>query len=439
MQEYLQNQTQSSALELLDTFPVSEVLSVCRTESFGVELFEWVLRYQDCYARVISQIGTPGVVELLNSQKLKVPTLSILKTHQVSGLDRSELISALINLLSSADSTPGNLAKDLLVSSFQEDVSNYSLQLKDLFERSDSIVQLRIVDLVVAMSSNPQHFQAFEQVSLIERAIDLFTSEDILTRLTAIEVVAELGNTPHGASKLTQQRVKQLISSCLDSNIEDVHSKSRLFLLASKIFHFTGNTHFIDEQFWQTLHQFLESQEPSLVNSGVTAVCFIGSQTPGPDLIAEKQGIVKSLAKLQVSANDEYKIGFYKSLEVVCHHASENTVRGLVNSFRWFDPVLKQIKAPFSELMETILRFVLCLMKFEWSAGVMFNEPSFAEFMLKRTKTQTQEISYLKHQINRKALDYNFDQVLLSKLREYVQTGPFAPSEGFVEEAVTQT
>jgi Proteasome non-ATPase 26S subunit len=424
MEEFLKNPSESTAIKMFETLDLQSIISSCETSEQGCELLR--LLFQLNKFNIIVQLGIEGLLHLLNYDFLQKLILDHLKCIEFPRIDYNGLISELLKIFVSEDISSATLCKDILVQKLGELISQelYMPRLLELLNSSDSIIKIRGLELVVQLA-NTYNFQVFDTNGLIDTGIEMVTGNDILLRMVAIEVIAELGSSEPGCKKLLSHKIKSIIKTAIEEEL-DLHTKNKLILLACKIFHFTGNESFIDGKFWESLISMLTSDDLASVKNGLNGICYLASRSSGLAQIFSNQRLLTEWSKLQRSSNSNTKSYFYHSFYEFLKLSSEENVMDYYRVSNFIPHMTNELLTPFQDSHSDILNSITMLVKHKSQALAFLNENKFKEYLFKRPPHQTHEVSYLKYNIMTELNKHELPLPLQDKVQRYLQAGVFS-------------
>lgn len=424
MEEFLANPNEVTAAKMFENETLPNLIRSCQSSEQAIEFLR--LSFQLNNFNVFTQLGTPGLVELLNVNFLQRLTLEHLKYIEFPPNDYSAVVSQLFSIFTSEDIGCSNLAKDLLVHKLGNSVSqeNYCEKFRDLLESNDSIIKIRALELVIELA-NQYNFEVFDRSGLIDLGIEMVTGNDILLKIVAIEVIAELGNSDLGCKKLLGEKIRKVIKAAIEED-EEIHIRNKLILLSCKVFHFTGNDMLIDGKFWEVLLKMLGSNDPSSVKNALGGISLLATRLRGVQMVFEKPEIVQAWARLQRSVNSTIKAMFYHTFAEVTALFSEEHMVEYSRISNYIPPIIDELVNPFQDTHADMLKSIVCIVKWRSQAFAFTNESKFKEYLLKRPPHQTHEVSCLKYDIVIELNKHDLPLPFKEKIEKYLKAGVFA-------------
>lgn len=363
---FLLHPSPSLADSLLASISISEISQFCKANRLkGPDLLENLSRFNKL--DFLSSFGIDEIFSLLCTPHLSATVINSLSNQDVSQTFSKPLLISMLNFITQEDLGIAIAAQNFitrkLISSFLDD--EVLQTLRKLTHEVDSTIQLRLIELAIeAGNRNLQVFNSLSSTDIYEMALDMFTSDDLLTRLASIEMVAELGNSEQGCKILLKEKVRNMIHASVDDESNDIYTRTKLLLLACKIYSYTGNAGLLEGKFWSVVEEALRSNDPAMINNGLTGLTLISSRPQGLALIASNGNLITAFAKLQSSPNENSKIGFYIVLAEFATHGDDENVRKVLTNCNWISPVLKEISIPFQEVLISILKAAKSLLRY---------------------------------------------------------------------------
>lgn len=313
--------------------------------------------------------------------------------------------------------------------------------LRNGMNSTDSVVAIRYMEITLVLA-NIRHdvFNHFETQGIIDKAISLYFTDDLLAKLATVETIGYLGESAHSAQKLLEPRTFDMLNQELSNDNTNLYIRNKLVVLFAKLFSYTARHELIEGRYWQLLQSMLTEYDISANNDAVTALCYLFKKPEGAESFNSRESLVHSWSILQTSGQIEKKTGFYISLANLFRHSPANLVETLLAKHKkWAENITKELVVPFPDILENVVNCIEAASNYDWAVRILYGDPRFAEFMLKRNPNHTAELARSKFKANQNATQYVQDELLLDRLRNFVRQGPFAPSEVYVEEAMSRS
>jgi hypothetical protein len=409
------------------------------------------LEYPECLQYFLSVCRGEVLLGYLSDPVLSLALLR--RLHRLSFLEYRNTLShpdtfvyKLLELIASPETEVFQLVRNILLSatgSYPEIFMRENTQrmIRNGLESRDSILALRYMDITLASANIRQDvFDLLDSNGVIDKAISLYFTDDLLAKLAAVETIGYLGESAHAAQKLLEPRTFDMLNQELSNDNSISYIRNKLVVLFAKLFSYTARHELIAGTYWQLLHSMLTEHEVSANNDAVTALCFLFKKPEGAASFASRESLVHSWFSLQTSPQIDKKTGFYISLATLFRHSPANLAEMILSkNKKWSDNLIKELVVPFPDILENVVSAIEAASYYDWAVRILYGDPRFAEFMLKRSASHSAELAHNKFKSNRNATSYLQDELLLERLRNFVRQGPFAPSEAYIEEAMSRS
>ncbi|XP_020597305.1 uncharacterized protein LOC110037068, partial [Phalaenopsis equestris] len=178
-----------------------------------------------------------------------------------------------------------------------------SMQLKNIAGHCSSTARIRILALISELFSLSEDIACaiFDSNLLELYEVEINKRNDTLTVLTALEILFELAQSPHGTKFLLKTSLLQILTDMISNDAVDSILRSRALLISGRLFSSADAYKTIDQS-WikvfllaidQRLNK-LESPNNEEVENALEAVGLIGSSTDGAIfLLASSSPVVK--------------------------------------------------------------------------------------------------------------------------------------------------
>mmetsp|Transcript_17197 Transcript_17197/g.17117 ORF Transcript_17197/g.17117 Transcript_17197/m.17117 type:complete len:255 (+) Transcript_17197:1-765(+) len=251
IEAFLLRPSPSLADTLLSQLSFPDIARFCKSSKLkGSELLDSLSKFNKL--DIINDFGIEEIFSLLQSPHLRITLINCLSTQDVQESFSHQFILTMLNFISQEDLGCAISAKNFIVRKLNRSFLNDEVlqSMKNLMESGDSTIQLRYIELAIeAGNKDSEVFNALANIGVYEAAIDMFTSEDLLSRLASIEVVAELGNSEQGCKVLLKEKVRNMIRESVEDDYNDIYTRAKLLLLACKIYSYTGNAELFQGKF----------------------------------------------------------------------------------------------------------------------------------------------------------------------------------------------
>uniref|UniRef100_A0AAX7TVK8 26S proteasome non-ATPase regulatory subunit 5 n=1 Tax=Astatotilapia calliptera TaxID=8154 RepID=A0AAX7TVK8_ASTCA len=303
--------------------------------------------------------------------------------------------------------------------------------------------------LVVEISSvSPISLGYCANSGLISQLLSELTGDDVLVRVTAVEMVTTLAHSQHGRQYLAQQGIMDKISNMIRGAETDPFSS----LYLPGLVKFFGNLAIMDspQQVCETYPAFQNKvfemaldPDPVMIGVALDTLGLLGSNVEGKQVLqktGEKfKAVLSKMSQLASSGPTELRV---RSLDAISQLLSlqpeQQTEDLLALTESWFhllssqpmDMIRNISTQPFPELHCGALRIFTAIATQPWGQKLMINTPGFMEFVLDRSTGQTKEAKDAKFElIGALAGSSTAAEILGSqhyiRVKSYLREGPY--------------
>ncbi|XP_032088927.1 26S proteasome non-ATPase regulatory subunit 5 isoform X2 [Thamnophis elegans] len=348
----------------------------------------------------------------------------------------SQAIKSLSRIAQSPESLEVLLAGNLLI------------DLKNVMAKSD-IIRYRVYELVINISSTSvDSLNYCVNSGLLSEMIEELTGNDVLVRVTCIEMVTSLAQTQHGRQYLSQQGIIDKISNIIIGADSDPFSS---FYLPGFV-KFFGNLAIVDspqhicEQypaFVGKVFSMAEGQDPTLFGVAVDTLAILGSNVEGK-LVLQKTGsrfhrVLNRIGHQIKNAPTETRIRCLDAISSLLFLQPEQQTEDLLRMTElWFSSLSNQplelfksiSTQPFPDLHCAALRVFTAVANQPWAQQEMLASPGFVEYMVDRSvepDKASKEAKYelVKALVNSKTAAEIFGNQHYLRLKTYMREGPY--------------
>lgn len=196
-----------------------------------------------------------------------------------------QLVQRLIGFVVQGDTQEYQLAYNLIRTLAQrEGVQSLftSGEVVDDFARGsegNSIAAIRILELVVDLSNQSTTlFSSYEAAGLLKTALGVYFTDDLLTKLTSIQIIEKFGDSASSCEYLINSPFMGQLRREFEDPSTDTTTQLSLMVLFAKLHTWTHNYDF-STTYWEILTSSLESSSYTLFNYGFSAFCQV-AQSP---------------------------------------------------------------------------------------------------------------------------------------------------------------
>ncbi|KAG9266055.1 26S proteasome non-ATPase regulatory subunit 5 [Astyanax mexicanus] len=383
-------------------------------------------------SRVIGH--SEGITEMLNSPEVLRDVIRCV------GAERIGVAKEAISALSMLSNTKAGL--DAL---FRSDLLK---ELKDVMGISD-VIRYRVYELVVEVSSvSPVSLGYCANSSFISQLLEELTGEDVLVRVTAIEMVTSLAQSQHGRQYLAQQGIMDKISNMITAADSDPFSSFYLPGLVK----FFGNLAVMDspQQVCESYPAFLNmvftmamNPDPTQTPVALDTLGLLGGTVEGKQVLHKTGEQFKTVLKrMSLLATDDTTDLRVRSLEAIAQLLTlpleQQTDDLLLLTESWFSllsskpmEMIRNISTqPFPELHCAALRIFTAIACQEWAQRLMMSTPGFAEWVVDRSVGKGKKAKDCKFELVGALLSSSSIREIFGaqnylKLRAYLDEGPY--------------
>lgn len=303
--------------------------------------------------------------------------------------------------------------------------------------------KVRFCDLIVRLSiSSPALYQAYS--ALLDQILALYQTDDLLLKLTLVDIITSLGDSPHTLNHLLHSSAFGHIAQELESAYAEDYVKGRVMVLFARAAEAANDMSILTGRFWQVLNGFLSASDLAKFNAATTSLYLIVGKTEGITALLARETTLQILFSLVNSPISDKRLGLYSVLTQAVSCGLEDQARSLYSRLpvpaSGRSVVCAELRSPFAEFQEPCFRLLKSLSRFNWALSACFGEPELAEILLTRRSTHSSVVCTLKFEIIEAAHKSSlpFTQLLRARIGEYVAAGVFAPAMGLVEEAISE-
>ncbi|CAG9822654.1 unnamed protein product [Phaedon cochleariae] len=307
---------------------------------------------------------------------------------------------------------------------------------------TNGIIRLRLYEVAVNVAKESEsNFTLLRSTDIIDTMMEELKSNDILLRMNIIEIIIDLGLSPHGFIFLEESGILKELFSVLD----DSENPITLELCQPGILKFFGNL-----AQWRPIEMMskypkvvdriysnVESSDLTVVKVSLDTIGIIGSSNEGKRaLLASGNKItysIKTIVKLLVALPNEVRLTALTCLENLLRVTDQKAEITKITK-QWFslfgddpmDIVLRYSKNPFPDIRLAGFGILHAISGQQWGQEAINNTPGLVEFLLDRNSETTKECKEMKYEIV-KVLSTSsiFDESISSRLRTFLNEGPY--------------
>ncbi|XP_006865731.1 PREDICTED: 26S proteasome non-ATPase regulatory subunit 5 isoform X1 [Chrysochloris asiatica] len=387
----------------------------------------------------LSQVGrivenSDAVTEILNNPELLKQMVYCIRGENLS------VAKAAIKSLSRISLTQAGL-EALFESNLLDDLKNVM--------KTNDIVRYRIYELIVEISSvSPESLNYCTTSGLITELLRELTGEDVLVRVTCIEMVTSLAHTHHGRQYLAQEGVIDQISNIIVGADSDPFSS---FYLPGFV-KFFGNLATVDSPqqicerypiFVEKVFEMTESQDPTMIGVAVDTIGILGSNVEGKQVLQKTgtrfESLLTRIGHQAKNASTELKIRCLDAISSLLYLPPEQQTDDLLRMAEsWFTSLSRNplelfrgiSNQPFPELHCAALKVFTAIANQPWAQKLMFHSPGFVEYVLDRSVEHDKASKDAKYELvkalaNSKTIAEIFGNPNYLRLRTYLSEGPY--------------
>ncbi|XP_020777527.2 26S proteasome non-ATPase regulatory subunit 5 [Boleophthalmus pectinirostris] len=328
---------------------------------------------------------------------------------------------------------------------FQCDILN---TIKEVMAVSD-IVRYRIYELVVEISSfSPISFGYCVNSGLISQLLGELTGDDVLIRVTAVEMVTNLAQSLHGRQFLTHHGVMNQISNMIRGAETDPFSS----LYLPGLVKFFGNVAIMDspQQVCETYPAFQNKvfemalgSDPAMIGVALDTLGLLGSTIEGKQVLQKTgenfKAVLVRMSHIASTGTTELRVRSLEAISQLFTLQPEQQTEDLLALIEsWFQLLSKQpmdmihkiSTQPFPELHCCALHIFTAIASQPWGQRLMMSTPGFMEFVLDRSTSQTKDAKDAKFELVGALVSSSSSTEILGsqnclRLKTYLREGPY--------------
>ncbi|XP_043085865.1 26S proteasome non-ATPase regulatory subunit 5 isoform X2 [Puntigrus tetrazona] len=304
-------------------------------------------------------------------------------------------------------------------------------------------------ELIVEVSTvSPVSLGYCANSGLISQMLEELTGDDVLVRATAIEMVTNLAQSPHGRQYLAQQGIMDKISNMIIAAESDPFSS----LYLPGLVKFFGSLAIVDspQQVCEKYPVFLEvvfsmamNLDPTLTPVALDTLGVLGSTVEGKQVL-QKTGeklrcVLKRVSEVSCDGATDLRVRCLEALaQLLSLPVEQQTDDLLLLTESWFhclssQPMLmiRNISTqPFPELHCGALRIFTAVGCQPWAQQLMMDTPGFVEWVMDRSVGTGKEAKDCKFELVGALLSSSSAKEIFGahnylKLRTYLNEGPY--------------
>ncbi|XP_077140955.1 26S proteasome non-ATPase regulatory subunit 5 isoform X1 [Ranitomeya variabilis] len=326
--------------------------------------------------------------------------------------------------------------------------SNLLADLRSVMGVSD-VVRYRVYELVVEISSMSAESLSFcANSGILPQLLEELTGDDVLVRVTCVEMVTTLAATLHGRQYLAQQGVIDKISNLIVGADSDPFSGFYLPGLVK----FFGNLAIMESPqqicehypaFLQKVFDMTEGHETTMIGVAVDTLGVLGSNLEGKQVL-QKTGsrfinVFRRIGHHAKNATTELRVRCLDAISSIVFLPPDNHTDDLLAmSESWFGCLSNQpmemfrsiASQPFPELHCGALKVFTAIANQPWAQRMMIDNPGFMEYIVDRTVDPDKDSKDAKYElvkalISAKTTAEVFGNQHYLRLRAYHREGPY--------------
>ncbi|KAM8933708.1 26S proteasome non-ATPase regulatory subunit 5 [Pelodytes ibericus] len=356
------------------------------------------------------------------------------------GVDKISVAKEAIKSLSKISQTTSGL--DILFG------TNLLTDLKNVMAVSD-IVRYRVYELVVEISSlSADSLNYCVNSGLIPELLQEVTGNDVLVRVTCVEMVTSLASTLHGRQYLLEQGIIDKISNMIIGADSDPFSGFYLPGLVK----FFGNLAIMDSPqqicerypaFLEKVFSMAEGHETTMIGVAVDTLGVLGSTLEGKQVLQKAggrfQNVFKRVGNHAKNSTTELRIRCLDTISSLMYLPTETHTEDLLAMAEtWFNSLSNQpidffrsiVSQPFPELHCGALKTFTAIANQPWAQKLMIQSPGFIEYVVDRTvdpdkESKDAKFELVKALVNSPTIAGIFGNQHYLRLRAYHREGPY--------------
>ncbi|XP_040261962.1 26S proteasome non-ATPase regulatory subunit 5 [Bufo bufo] len=325
---------------------------------------------------------------------------------------------------------------------------NLLADLRSVMAVSD-VVRYRVYELAVGLSSvSAESLSVCADSGIVPQLLEELTGDDILVRVTCVEMVSALAGTLHGRQYLARQGTIDKISNLIVGADSDPFSGFYLPGLVK----FFGNLAIMESPqqiceyypaFLQKVFHMAEGHETTMIGVAVDTLGVLGSNVEGKQVL-QKTGtrFINVFKRIGHHASDgptELRVRCLDAIASILFLPPDNHTEDLLAMAEsWFRCLSTQpmemfrsmASQPFPELHCRALKVFIAVANQPWAQRMMIESPGFMEYIVDRSvdldkDSKDAKFELVKALINAKTTAQVFGNQHYLRLRAYHREGPY--------------
>ncbi|XP_030625110.1 26S proteasome non-ATPase regulatory subunit 5 isoform X1 [Chanos chanos] len=304
-------------------------------------------------------------------------------------------------------------------------------------------------ELIVEISSvSPVSLGYCADSGFLSQLLGELTGDDVLVRVTAVEMVTNLAQSQHGRQYLSQQGIMDKISNMIIAAESDPFSS----LYLPGLVKFFGNLAIMDSPqqvcenypaFLSTVFSMAMNSDPTLTPVALDTLGVLGSTVEGKQVLhktGEKfKSVLKRISQLARDGATELRVRSLEALALLLTlPVEQQTDDLLLLTESWFsclssqpmDMIRNISSQPFPELHCGALRIFSAIACQPWGQRLMVATPGFVEWVVDRSVGVGKEAKDCKFELVGALLSSSSTQEIMGaqtylRLRTYLKEGPY--------------
>ncbi|XP_053552208.1 26S proteasome non-ATPase regulatory subunit 5 [Bombina bombina] len=326
--------------------------------------------------------------------------------------------------------------------------SNLLTNLKNVMTVSDA-VRYRVYELVVDIANvSGSSLSYCVNSGLITQLLEELVGEDILVRVTCIEMITALASSVHGRQYLAEQGVLDKISNMILGADSDPFSG----LYLPGLVKFFGSLAIMDSAqhicehypaFLNKVFDMAEGHDSTMVVVALDTLAVLGSNMEGK-LVLQKTGvrflnIFKRIGHHAKNSPTELRVRCLEAISSVLYLPPDHHTEDLLRMTEsWFTSLSNHpmdlfrdiASQPFPELHCGALKVFTAIANQPWAQQLMIGSPGFIEYVVDRTvdpdkDSKDAKFELVKALVNSKTIAEVFGNQHYLRLRAYLREGPY--------------
>ncbi|CEG70950.1 hypothetical protein RMATCC62417_06760 [Rhizopus microsporus] len=411
------------------------------------------------YTDIVSPENKPLLTEGLAHYNTQIRLLSVQQVFKclvsndlIQSMLNSDIYMHILTTLAFQDTKTAQKASELLYKAAftepgQEVIFNSTTCaiFKQLLKVNET-VKFRIYDLLIRISSISDHaFELCEATGLLHEFMSELTSDDLLVKINAIELLNEVAVTPAGLAFLEKANLVDGIAAILDNEDE---ADVAVVLVKCSIIKFIGNLgentqvsfKQLSEQYGilDKMERIMDTDNDEILIVTISSIGLIGSHLAGLDLLlSNNPTIISKLFNHYHSSIGPVKAVILQTLSKLIGvrdepmNESDKLTLMVFKQYHGFPTrLIAEAKQPDDDIRTACFALMQSIAFHQWGLEYMSQSNEFMQYILDRTTERMQQGQLWKFTVIQTLTNHSTAKELLGneyypQCIVYIRQGPY--------------